>query len=204
MNDADGSRLASWDDAPARVAERVAARGISRPIIGVSGPVGAGKSTLAARLAEALGGVVIATDDYLPDYHTLAERERDDPQHADLAALAAHLEDLRAGRAAEIPQWCFQTHRRNGSRSVGPAACVLCEGIHALHETVRARLDIAVFVEAPATDRWSRWERLERSGARGWGVEKARGYFERVAEPTFARYAASYRALADVIVSNPG
>jgi hypothetical protein len=33
-------------------------------------------------------------------------------------------------------------------------------------------------------------------------VEKAKGFFHGVADPTFARYAATYRRLADLIVVN--
>jgi hypothetical protein len=61
-----------------------------------------------------------------------------------------------------------------------------------------------VYVDAPAGERWRRWEHLERSGQRGWGVEVARRFFETVAEPTFHARAAEYRASADVIVSNDG
>lgn len=161
--------------------------------------MGAGKSTLAALL----DGLVVRTDDYLPNYNELPEHERDDPRHADLSALARHLADLRRGAEVDAPVWCFKTHRRIGVQRLSPRPLVVCEGIHALHPLVRSVLDVAVFVDAPTDDRWARWEAIEARGERGWGVERARAYFHGVAEPTFARAAAEYRASADLIVLNP-
>jgi uridine kinase len=169
-------------------------------VVGITGPVGSGKTSLAKRL----GGVLLSTDHYLPYYDTLPEPERDEPRHADLALLAAHLESLGRREPVKRPEWCFQTHRRAGTREVTPGPVVVCEGIFALRREVRHLLDIAVYVDAPATVRWSRWEQIEASGERGWGVERARRYFATVAEPTFARYAEEYRAEADVIVRNDG
>ena len=194
-----------WGDAARVLSDRIrdlAARGGEGAgvVVGITGPVGSGKTTLAARL----GGAVVSTDHYLPDYAGLPEHERDEPEHADLGALAAHLAMLRAGRAIDRPEWCFQSHSRVGSRRVEPAALIVCEGIFALHETVRARLDLAVFVEAPAATRWARWERIEESGERGWGVERARKYFAEVADPTFSRHADTYRRAADIVVVNDG
>ncbi len=199
----DQSKTVSWTDAPA-VIERIArAAATERPVIGITGPVGAGKSTLAQIIAGLLEGIVLSTDDYLPDYHTLNESERDRPEHADLAGLRGDLQSLRAGRSAQVPVWCFQSHRRVGTRLVDPRDSIICEGIHTLHETLRATFDVKVFVEAPTNDRWQRWKQLEESGERGWGVKAARTYFERVAEPTFNRFADGYRNAADIVVLNP-
>jgi uridine kinase len=170
--------------------------------LGITGPVGAGKSTLASRLAVALAGSVISTDHYLPDYEPIPEHERDDPRHSDLPRLALDLASLRAGRATVIPVWSFHSHKREGERVIHPSPVLIVEGIHALHATVRGHLDVKVYVEAAAATRWARWEYLESSGQRGWGVEKARGYFNGVAEPTFAARAAEYRGAADLVVEN--
>ncbi len=195
-------RRAGWEEAPglirAAAERRLGADAAGSVVVGITGPVGSGKSTLAGRV----GGIRLATDDYLPDYGTLPEHERDEPRHAALGLLAAHLEALRRGEAAEVPRWSFQTHARVGSEVVVPGGLIVCEGLFALRAEVRRWVDIAVFVEAPRELRLARWERLERAGARGWGVERARAYFERVAEPTFERYAAEYRASAEIIVSN--
>jgi uridine kinase len=197
--------LASWAEAPALIRERVErlrdSGAAARPVVvGVTGPVGSGKSTLASLL----GGSQLSTDRYLPDYDALAEHERDEPRHAALDMLAANLAALRRGEAAEAPIWSFHSHRREGVVRIEPAALVVCEGLFALREEVRPLLDLGVYVDAPPGVRWDRWEALERAGSRGWGVERARSYFEQVAEPTFQRYAPGYRGWADIVVLNDG
>ncbi len=167
-------------------------------VIAVTGPVGAGKSTL----ARAVSGCVLSTDDYLPDYETIPYHERDLPERMDVTLLLENLQDLRCGRSARVPVWSFQSHRREGYREVAPAPTIVCEGIHALFAPLARSADVRVFVEAAAGARWQRWERLEASGERGWGVERARAFFHEVAEPTFAARADGYRAAAHFLVSN--
>lgn len=197
------AQVVEWSEAVAAVERAAAARriaGVPGVVIGITGPVGAGKSTL-ARL---LSACVVTTDDYLPDYETVEHHERDLPERADLAGLAAALGELRKGQVARVPVWSFHTHRRESVREVEPRGMIVCEGIHALHETVLPVIDVRVFVEAPVGVRWGRWERMARDGERGWGVQAAREFFERVAEPTFGRYAGVYRGRADVVVVNGG
>jgi uridine kinase len=220
-------RTVHWSQAPAAVLALAADMNAPRPVIGITGPVGAGKSTLANRIAKAFpspapagevaessrskgvssarGGqlpttLIIPTDNYLPDYHTVPESTRDNPDQSDLDALAHHLALLRTGKPAHIPIWSFHTHRRTGTSEVEPASLIIIEGIHALND--RLELNIAVFVDAPPDTRWQRWEQLERSGQRGWGVEKARRHFEQIAEPAFTRYAQTYKSRADILVIN--
>lgn len=187
--------ILAWDQAPRAIAERIATRQ-GPALVAVGGPVGAGKSTLALLLSEC----VIRTDDYLPDYHAVPEAERDEPERSHLDELASHLARLRAGLETMVPVWSFQEHRRVGVRLARPAPVIVFEGIHALHESLPA--DVRVFVEASPGTRWKRWEALEASGARGWGVQAARRYFDKVAEPAFASRAATMRARAHVIVVN--
>ena len=190
----------SWSEAPLAIMALVSSRrrGDAPVLVGVTGPVGSGKSTLAGRL----GGVIVSTDDYLPDYEGLPEHERDLPERADLRRLRQNLGELRAGGPARAPVWCFHEHRRTGERVIEPGSLVVCEGIHALHERVAELYDVRVYVEAPRDVRWSRWRAIEESSERGWGVERARAFFDAVAEPTFERYARAYRACAHVHVIN--
>jgi uridine kinase len=191
-----------WQSAHEHISAAIADRRGNDPnrvvVVGITGRVGAGKSTLAARLTPC----IIATDNYLPDYDSIPYHERDQPHHADVARLAKDLASLRRRKPIRAPIWSHQTHRREGYRQLSPADVVACEGIHALHGPIAALLDLKIFVEAPSDVRWSRWETLELTGQRGWGVEKARTYFNHVAEPTFAAAEPDYLAAADIIVSN--
>lgn len=171
-----------------------------RVVIGITGPVGAGKSMLAAQLSQC----VIATDHYFPNYDVTPAHLRDVPEHSDLPRLASDLAALRRGEDVTIPVWSFVSHSREGYQRVQGAPIVVCEGIHALHEIPRAHLDIAVYVDAPSTVRWSRWEALELSGVRQLGVEEARAFFHEFAEPIFGRVAAGYKSAARFIVVNDG
>lgn len=191
----------AWGDAPERILSlvgRVERSAERRVLVGVCGPVASGKSTLARLISQC----ILSTDDYLPDYDKVAYCERDEPRHADFPRLARDLEGLRRGEATRVPVWSFQSHARAGEREVTPGEIVVCEGIHALHETVADRFDLKVFVDAPRAVRLERWEARERSGERGWSVEFATKFFHEVAEPTFERYEALYRARAHVIVAN--
>ncbi len=189
------------DEAPGVVLRLIREREARPAVVGITGRVGSGKSTLARAIRDlAGGGLVLTTDDYLPDYDAVAFEHRDDPAHAALDELASHLEQLRTTGAARIPTWSFHTHRREGTRPVSAEGLVICEGIHALHGAVASVYDLRVFVQADAATRWARWEAIELAGERGWGVEKAREHFDRVAEPTYERHEPAYRAAADVIV----
>jgi uridine kinase len=205
----------SWRAALAHLEGVLAGAPRATMVVAIAGPVGSGKSTLARLLAERCGGAsVVSTDDYLPDYDRVPERERDLPQRADFARLAHDLASLRSGRATRVPVWSFQSHRREGEREVIPTRLIVVEGIHALHEpqapseatrcgpAFASLIDLRAFVEAPAAVRWARWERIEALGQRGWGVEVARTFFHEVAEPTFAKFEREYRARADVVVVN--
>lgn len=192
-----------WHEAPALIQSIIqrAGKPAGAPfILGVTGPVASGKSTLARLISPC----IVATDDYLPDYDTTQNHERDEPRNADFPRLARDLESLRLGRTTAVPVWSFHSHKREGERHVAPADIVICEGIHALYDTVAHLYDLAVFVEAPKNLRLTRMEDRERSGVRGWGVETARAFFHGVAEPTFDRFAQAYRARAHVVVVNDG
>ncbi len=177
---------------------RASVSGASHQVVGVTGPVGSGKTTLATSLTEC----VVHADDFLPDYREVSYEARDEPRHADLAGLASVLSSLRDGIATACPVWSHVTHRREGERIIAPAPVIVCEGIHALCDPVASVLDVRVFVEASESVRRARWTAIEEAGDRGWGVDAAMKFLGEVADPTFARHGGAARDTADVIVRN--
>jgi uridine kinase len=190
-------RTVTFEEAAEAIAAAARACG-DRALIGITGPVASGKSTLARRISTA----VVSTDHYLPDYDRTPEHLRDLPESSDLARLARDLGELRAGRATDIPRWTFEAHARVGEQRCEPAALLVVEGLHALHPLPRAHVDVAVFVEAPQDVRWRRAVAREESGERPWPIEYLERFFHGVAEPTFARHADAYRATAHFVVVN--
>ncbi|MEY4119148.1 MAG: hypothetical protein RLZZ116_2476 [Planctomycetota bacterium] len=197
----------AMEDAVGAIRAAARARG-TRAVVAVTGPVAAGKSTLARALVSPMmgqtGGCVVSTDHYLPDYERTPEHLRDLPESSDLARLARDLAELRQGRATRIPQWSFESHARVGELLVEPAELIVVEGLHALHEVPRVHVDIGVFVEAPRDARWARAVARERAGERPWPIEYLEHFFGNVAEPTFWRNAERYRAAAQFVVVNDG
>ncbi|HEU4928584.1 MAG TPA: AAA family ATPase, partial [Candidatus Krumholzibacteria bacterium] len=105
-------------------------------VVGIAGPSGSGKSSLAQALASRLDGVVFALDAYYRDQRHLSEDEIDvDIPDAIEAALAAeHLRALVSGRPVDQPVYDFATHARTPrTRPLAPGALVVVEGLFALY-----------------------------------------------------------------------
>lgn len=149
------------DDAYRALAERVAdAATGDRPLLsGIAGGVAVGKSTTARLVAghlEALGRSVtsLATDAFLLSNADLEARglsmRKGFPESYDTDALAAALDRLRAGEAAESPVYSHDTYDRvpGAVVVVEPADVVIVEGVNALLPPVVERLDVSVYVDA--------------------------------------------------------
>ena len=126
-------------------------------LIAIAGASGAGKTTLAHRLADALGvgsGAIIPMDAYYRDHpeFDLARRAAanyDAPESIDVTLLRRQLGLLRAGRPAERPVYDFRTHRRTGETvTLQPAPFLLIDGLLALHwPAIRGMADTRIYIE---------------------------------------------------------
>lgn len=137
-------------------------------IVGLAGSVAAGKSTLAAQLAEgwrAEGNDVelVSTDGFLLPNAVLAARgllmRKGFPESYDAPALGAFLEGIRRGQAVGIPTYSHQTYDILNAppRVVEPARIVVVEGINAIQPAfTEGKLDVALYLDADEADlfRW--------------------------------------------------
>lgn len=170
-----------------------------RPVvIGLAGGTGAGKTTVAETIISAAGedGVVILPHDaYYHAQHDVPLEARaatnyDEPSAFDTALLALHIDALLRGEAVARPVYDFAAHNRAAhSVPLEPRPVMVVEGILVLHEAeLRQRMDLRIFVDAPADERFIR--RLERD-------VKERG---RSATSVIQQYRRSVKPMHDMFV----
>lgn len=131
--------------------------------IGIAGGTGSGKSTVVRRIMESLPPsevAVLPQDCYYRDnahipLETRLKMNYDEPAAIDWPLLLHHLNELRAGRAIEMPTYDFITcSRLPQTIHVEPREVTVVEGILVLCEKeLRDALDVKVFVDADADER---------------------------------------------------
>ncbi|WP_143340380.1 hypothetical protein [Demequina sp. NBRC 110057] len=125
-------------------------------IVLIDGPAGAGKTTLAGRLAAALGGVpVLHADDMYEGWEGLP-------------TLTPLLRDqvvgpLSRGQEARFQRWDWHAGARADAVVAPPAPVVIVEGVGTGQSAVRGEASVLVWVAAPTDLRHERW--LRREGA---------------------------------------
>ena len=182
-------------------------------LLGIAGGTGSGKSTIAANIASGLpeGSVtVIDHDAYYRDHSNVPfdEREKvnyDHPDALDNALLIQHLDQLRAGKTVEIPQYDFTNHtRRAETRTVVPTPLIVVEGILVfVEEAVRSRLDVKIFVDTDADIRVFRRIRRDLE-KRGRSFQSIRDQYYRTVRPMHLQFVEPSKRWADLIIPEGG
>lgn len=147
----------------------------SATVIGITGGVAAGKSTLAAAVAPALRAAVVATDGFLFPNATLAdnglEHRKGFAESFDTEALRAFVDQWRATGRATAPRYSHLLYDVAGSVEVADAACLVLEGLHLGHPAfgLHDRIDLLVHIDAAVEDlaRWylARFQELRTTAA---------------------------------------
>ena len=182
-------------------------------VLGIAGGSGSGKSTVARALLEALApgaGVLIEQDHYYRSQSHLAPEERqrvnyDHPDALEVELLAAHIDELRAGRAIERPTYDFAIHDRAPSGVlVEPARVIVVEGILVLFEPrLRQRFDAKLFVDTDADIRLMRRIRRDLE-QRGRTFEQIRKQYYESVRPMHMAFVEPSKRFADLIVPEGG
>ena len=145
--------------------------GVSAPfVIGVAGGSGSGKTTVVRRIVDSLGGEQVSLlehDRYYRDRNDLRLEERaalnyDHPDSLETDLLVHHVNELRAGRRIEKPEYDFARHQREPTTvAVEARRAIIVEGILLFTDPALRRLmDVKVFVDADDDTRFIR--RLQR------------------------------------------
>jgi type I pantothenate kinase len=143
----------------ARVRRLVGGDRAGAVLVGIAGAVAVGKSTFAGHLRDALAPAaveVVATDGFLLPNDELAAAgllsQKGFPATYDVAAMAAFLADVRAGRPGAVPVYDHATYDRVPGavqRIDGSAVdVVVLEGVNALQPAVAEHLDLRVYLHA--------------------------------------------------------
>jgi uridine kinase len=182
-------------------------------VIGVAGGSGSGKTTVAARVIEALGptrACVIQCDRYYREHPSLTFEERsalnfDHPGALDMALLVEHVGALKAGRAIDAPVYDFSLHaRRTECDRLTPHDAVIVEGILALaDDALRDLLDLKIFVDTDADVRFIR--RLSRDmHERGRTPQSVIDQYVSTVRPMHLAFVEPTKRYADMIVAEGG
>ncbi len=125
-------------------------------VVGVSGPVAAGKSAFAHAVASVLGSgrtvEVLSTDGFLFPNAELGRRgilgRKGYPETYDRDSLRDAVVRLRSGESVVVPDYSHETYDVvPAARVVGPCDVVVVEGLH-VQAQLRDLLDVSVFVDA--------------------------------------------------------
>jgi uridine kinase len=182
-------------------------------VIGVAGGTGSGKTTVAREILRRAGAgqiSLIQHDAYYKDLGDLPLAQRamqnfDHPDALDNNLLIAHLRELKANRAVEIPVYDFTTHTRTAKTlRVEPRRVILVEGILIFADpTLRNLMDVKIYVDTDADIRFIR--RLERDIAeRGRTMESVVRQYLATVRPMHQEFVEPSKRSADVIIPEGG
>lgn len=133
-------------------------------LVGIDGPCASGKTTLAAKLAEALEAQVIHTDDFFLPFEMKTSARLSQPggniHYERFCRETAN--GIESGKPFEYGVYRCSEGRIAEKKTVVPEGIIIIEGSYSLHPSMGVDYDLRVFVEAPVEVRLERI--LERNG----------------------------------------
>ena len=177
-------------------------------VVGISGASGAGKTTLARKLARSLGNhaVLICQDSYYRDLSHLTHDERtqvnfDHPNAIDFELMRTHILALKEGKNISQPIYDFKASTRtHETAQVEAKKILIVEGclLLAIPE-IRELLDIKLFVDTDLDICLIR--RIERDQKeRGRAFQDIQAQYFATVRPMFFKFIAPSKTFADMII----
>jgi uridine kinase len=177
-------------------------------VIGIAGGTGAGKTTVAREIADAVDDAAtrIPLDNYYEDLAHMDFEERaavnyDHPSAFEWSLLEDQLDALLSGNSVEMPQYDFAEHlRRDETVTVEPTDVIVVEGILALyHDPLVDMYDLNVYVETDADVRILR--RIKRDVLdRGRDLDGVIDQYLQTVKPMHEQFVEPTKKRADVII----
>ncbi|EAL65762.1 adenylate cyclase domain-containing protein [Dictyostelium discoideum AX4] len=118
-------------------------------VVGIAGPSGAGKTSIAQKIVSVLPkSILISLDNYLDSSRQIIEENYDDYRLVDFELLKKNISDLISNKPTDLPLYDFTKSGRYAYKRVQPpeSKVLLIEGIYALHEEIRHLLDLRVSI----------------------------------------------------------
>lgn len=179
-----------------------------RVAIGIGGGTGAGKTTLARRLADTLATevTIVCLDAFYRDRsHLPMERRRivnfDHPDAVEWPLVRDRLLALLGGESVGVPQWDYAAHARaEEGATLTPGRVIVVEGLYALYPAFLVRrYATGVYLEAPADVRVLRCVKRDLDG-RGRPLADFLEHYPRTIKPMHEQFVAPTRSRADVVL----
>jgi uridine kinase len=181
-------------------------------VVEIAGGSASGKtSAVADKMAEHFGdrAITISLDNYYRGAKYLRsitpkgeQINWDTPDAVNLGKARGHIDDLKSGKAIEMPIYDFKKGEQVGSEIITTEGkdVIIVEGLFAIAYEMPSRADITTFVSAEAHGRMMR--RLLRDVKRSsWGPKDTLGYFSMLEKMHKVHVEPSKRQ-ADIIISN--
>ncbi len=180
-------------------------------IIGITGGSGSGKSTVVRNIVGAHPNSICIEQD---NYYKSAEYVNNDnitafnfdhPDAFDTELMISHLKALKEGKAVDIPQYDFVTHkRRETTTHIEPQPIIILDGLMVLYDKrVRDLCDLKLYVDTPSDVRFIR--RLERDvKERGRTLESVVTQYMAVVRPGFINFIEPTKEFADLVIPEGG
>ena len=145
-----------------------------RQLITIDGPCATGKTTLAERLAAALGAAVIHTDDFvIPHREKTPERLAVPGGNCDAERLAAEVTaPWKTGRSGRYRRYNFMADCMREAEELPGCRIMILEGSYCNLPAIRQSADIRLFLELP-------WEKRLRRLRQRESPESLQRFFDR-------------------------